>query len=105
MRLARKLAPLAVAAAVGACGGEEAEAPAELVGVIVEVHEAEGRVKSFTLDARGETYTIYIAQDVEYGFDLAHLHEHRATSEPVRCRLEEREERLYALDIVDAPVT
>jgi hypothetical protein len=90
-----------------ACGGGEAEEepPAELVGVIVEVNAPNSSIESFTLDADGETFTIYIAPDVDYGFDLAHLHEHRTTREPVRCALEERGERLYALEIVDAPVT
>jgi hypothetical protein len=39
---------------------------------------------------------------VDYGFDLGHLHEHRASGDPVRCLLEEREGKLYALRIDDA---
>ena len=50
-----------------------------------------------------EVHTIHIAEDVDYGFDLAHLHEHRTTGEPVRCVFEVRDERLYALEIADAP--
>jgi hypothetical protein len=88
--------------ALAACGGEESRPPAELVGAIVEVQSEKGSVVSFTLDAGGETHAIYIAKDVDYGFDLRHLHEHRTTGEPVRCTLEERGERLYALEIADA---
>jgi hypothetical protein len=89
-------------AALAACGSEESRPPAELVGAIVEVQSDNGSVVSFTLDAGGETHTIYIAKDVDYGFDLRHLHEHRTTGEPVPCNLEERGERLYALEIADA---
>jgi hypothetical protein len=90
------------------CGGSEADEPppAQLTGVIVEVRNGPGGgIESFALEANDETHTIYIAPDVDYGFTLTHLHEHRATGEPVRCELEERGERLYALEIVDAPVT
>jgi hypothetical protein len=93
---------LALALIGTSCGGGE-EPPEELTGAIVAVQaQPEGGIDFFTLEADGETYTIYIADDVNYGFDLAHLHEHQATREPVRCTLEERGERLYALEIVDA---
>jgi hypothetical protein len=92
-------APLGVA-----CRNDAEEAPSELVGVIVEVQsEPDGGIESFTLESDGDSRAIYIAPDVDYGFDLQHLHEHRTTGEPVRCVLEEREGRLYALEIVDAP--
>jgi hypothetical protein len=98
---------LLVSPLAAACGGSEPdEPPAELTGVIAGVQNAPGGgIESFTLDADGETFTIHIAPDVDYGFSLAHLHEHRTTGEPVRYALEERGERLYALEIVDAPVT
>jgi hypothetical protein len=84
-------------------GGNEAEqAPSELVGVIVAVEESDGRIRAFTLRAGDEEYDVFIADDVDYGFDLHHLREHRTSGEPVRCRLEERGERLYALEILDA---
>lgn len=92
----------ALALAGGCAGGEQAP-PAEVVGVVAEVEGGGGRVTAFTLDAEGgETYEIFIAEDVDYGFDLDHLREHEATGEPVRCRLEQRGERLYALSILDA---
>jgi hypothetical protein len=93
-------APLAAACG----GGEEADFPTELVGTIVAVESSDdGTIASFTLEAADEVHTIHIAEDVDYGFDLAHLHEHRTTGEPVRCVLEVRGERLYALEIADAP--
>ena len=95
------LVVLALLALTG-CGGDEA-APAEVVGVIVLVQEASnGEVESFEVDSEGETFTIYIAPEVDYGFPLGHLHEHESTGDPVRCVLEEREDRLYALEILDA---
>jgi hypothetical protein len=91
-------------ALAAACGNDAEEVPSELVGVIVEVQSrADGGIESFTLESGGDSHAIYIAADVDYGFDLQHLHEHRTTGEPVRCVLEEREGRLYALEIVDAP--
>lgn len=92
----------ATAVTPGCGGGKEAERPSELVGVIVAVEETGGRIRAFTLRAGGEEYEIFIADDVDYGFDLHHLGEHRASGEPVRCKLEERGERLYALEILDA---
>lgn len=95
------LVVLALLALTG-CSGDEA-APAEVVGVIVSVQdEPNGEVESFELDSEGKAYTIYIAPDVDYGFALGHLHEHQSTGDPVRCVLEEREDRLYALEILDA---
>jgi hypothetical protein len=38
----------------------------------------------------------------DYGFDLTHLNEHQSTGDPVRVRLRQRDEGLYALQIDDA---
>ena len=90
--------------ALGAgCGEEQREpAPREVTGVIVAVEGTGSDVPSFTVEARGRSYEILTATDVEYGFDLAHLREHQQLAEPVRVRLEERDGRLYALRIDDA---
>ena len=48
-----------------------------------------------------EHVEIAIADDVAYGFDLEHLREHLATGDPVRCTVELRGDRLYALSILD----
>lgn len=91
---------------LGACGNGESkpepEAPSSVTGVIVEVaQEGLTEVESFSLRAEDETYQIYIADDVDYGFPLSHLNEHRVSGDPVRVELEERDEKLYALSIVD----
>jgi len=89
-----------------ACGGsgEAAEPPPpEATGLITEVREEDGKVSAFTLEGLSGTYDVRIASDVEYGFDLRHLHEHERKREPVRCRLEQRDDgRVYALRIDDA---
>ena len=88
----------------GGCGGDDTadRPPSELVGVIVDLDEPGGRVSSFTLRNGGRTYEVFVAADVDYGFDLRHLREHREGGDPVRCRLEDRGGRLYALAIADA---
>lgn len=91
---------------LSACGNGESEpepeTPSSVTGVIVEV-EQEGLtdVESFSLRAEDDTYQIYIAEDVDYGFPLSHLNEHRVSGDPVRVELEERDEKLYALSIED----
>jgi hypothetical protein len=59
-------------------------------------------VTSFELAAAGESYEILIDGDRDYGFDLTHLYEHQTSGDPVRVRLRERDEALYALRIDDA---
>jgi hypothetical protein len=91
-----------------ACGGDdgdapEAEVPSEVTGVILDVEsEGVGEVTSFELKDGDETYEIFIADDVDYGFNLGHLSEHLTTGDPVRVPLEERDGKLYALSIDDA---
>ena len=89
-------------AASGGCGESREPPPSELTGAIVAIDGEGSDIRSFTLASEGEEYEIFIAADVDYGFDLAHLHEHEETGDPVHCRLEEREDRLYALSIDDA---
>lgn len=86
-----------------ACGGPESpRLPSELTGTIVDVQSAGGEVQGFTLRSNGDTFDLSIANDVKYGFDLDHLREHLATGDPIRCTVEEREDKLYALSILDA---
>ena len=97
------LAALALAAGAASCGEEEEPVPPTAVGVITAIDGEGSDVRSFTLETENErTLEVFIAADVDYGFDLRHLHEHEATGDPVRCALEEREGRAYALEIVDA---
>ena len=99
---------LALAVALAACGGDDSgdagatEAPGEITGVITEI-ESEGldQVNSFVVKDGDDVYNVLIATDVDYGFPLGHLHEHRATGDPVRVELETRNGDLYALAIED----
>ncbi len=105
MRVQAGIALLFAGAALAAtaCGGDAAEPPpSEVTGLIVAIEGEGSDVRSFTLESDGEAHEIHIAPDVDYGFDLAHLHEHERDREPVRCDLEQREGRLYALTIDDA---
>jgi hypothetical protein len=78
-------------------------APDRVTGVIIEIDsEAFGEVTSFKLKDGDVLYDIYIADDVDYSFPLAHLQEHVQSAEPVTVDLEERrDDRLYALTIED----
>lgn len=102
----RSMALLAIVAgmALAGCGSDEPAVPdaSELVGTIVDVDDPGGEITAFTLQSEGESYEISIADDVDYGFDLRHLKEHQATRDPVRCALETRGDRAYALSIEDA---
>lgn len=91
-----------------ACGGDEppttsaAEAPESVTGVIVDIESAAiNDVESFTLKDGDAVYEILIDTEVDYGFPLGHLQEHVQTAAPVEVDLEERDDKLYALSIVD----
>jgi hypothetical protein len=75
-----------------------------VTGVITEVNWNEGRteVRSFKMDAESDDYEVWIDDGVDYGFDLAHLEEHRDSHEPVRVTLRERNGRVFAQSIDDA---
>ncbi|MFN2588597.1 MAG: hypothetical protein ABR613_10845 [Actinomycetota bacterium] len=104
------IALLCCAAFAGAaCGGDDGppptrqEVPDEVTGVLLDVDSGGvGDVTSFTLKDGDETYEIFIADDVDYGFPLGHLQEHLSTGDPVRVPLEERDGKLYARSIDDA---
>ncbi len=110
MRTRLGLAALLFLFPVAACGDGETSgngedpAPSELTGVITEV-ESSGltEVESFTLSSEGETYEIFLADDIDLGFPPAHLNEHKTTGDPVLVKLEEHGDRLFALSIEDAP--
>jgi hypothetical protein len=88
-------------AALAGCGGGDGESN-ELTGLIVDVQGRGDDVRSFTLESGGQEYRIRIAPAVDYGFELSHLRTHQASLYPVRCTLERRDGRLYAVEIVDA---
>lgn len=97
------------------CGGDDPEepsaaepvaaedAPDEVTGVLLDVEsKGVGEVTSFVLKEGDDTYEIFIADDVDYGFNLGHLNEHLTSGDPVRVPLEVRDGKLYALSIDDA---
>ncbi len=95
-----------MAALATACGGaseaHERDSPSVVTGLISSLEESEGRIRSLTVASGEHSFELRIADDVNYGFDLQHLKEHRARALPVRCTVEERGGDLYALSIADA---
>lgn len=108
----RRLLLVLCCAAIATAGCSDSPAPEAgddvpsnpVTGVVTDVQsEGIGNVRSFTLTTQGTSYEFHIAEDVEYGFDLGHLQEHRTSAEPVIVEHEEREDgRRYALTIEDA---
>jgi len=91
------------------CGGDDPEvarpeeAPSEITGVIVAIDaELLGEVESFDVKDGDTIYTLFIDPNIEYSFPLGHLHEHLETAEPVSCKVEKRNGKLYAQTIDDA---
>ena len=96
-----------VLALATACGSGTGEAPdptpiGDVTGVITQVETRGDEVVAFTLAAEGSTHRILIEPDRDYGFDLAHLEEHRATGDPVLVRTRTRDGEHFALSIEDA---
>ena len=98
----RLLAVLCVCGLLAACGSDQpAEVPATVTGNVVEVEPSDGEVTSFTIEQDGTRYELRVADDVEYGFDLAHLREHMDAGDPVSVSTERRDDGAYALSIED----
>ena len=83
-----------------ACGNEPV-VPDRLTGVVTEVRPSSGAVEAFTVETTFEAYEILIDPRRDYGFDLRHLDDHRATGDPVVVRVEQRDDAAYALSIED----
>ena len=104
-RFRRRLAPLAAAAVAlipAACGGGGNDDLTQVTGLIVSIQGRGNNVRSFRLRSGDKTYEIRIAPEVDYGFQLGHLRAHESSLYPVRCTVERRGSRLYALEILDA---
>lgn len=103
MKLAVALAVVVIVSTACSSGAEGPPAgDPTLEGVIVAIDSAAiDEVTSFTLKDGGDTYEIYIADDVEYGFPLGHMQEHLQGAEPVKVETETRDGKLYALTIED----
>jgi hypothetical protein len=81
----------------------EPEVPPSVTGLITSIDRSDrGGITGFTVEAEGERYDIRIDPGRDYGFDLEHLEEHRAQSDPVRVTIEERDGQAYAFEILDA---
>ena len=102
---------LLTALLLASCGGDdpavgssdEEQSPTEVTGVIVGIDsEALGEVESFDLKDGDTIHTLYIDPAIEYPFPLGHLHEHLETAQPVTCKVEQRDGKLYAQTIEDA---
>jgi hypothetical protein len=94
---------LLVGLVVPGCRQKEPLPPSVLTGVITEISTGTGgEVTGFELGAVGKAYRILIDPERDYGFDLTHLYEHQTTGDPVRVRLQQRDDALYALRIDDA---
>ena len=93
-----------IASACASEGAKGPPAPDQVTGVVIDIVSSEiDDIQSFTLKDGDVQYDIFIADDVEYGFPLGHLHEHLQMADPVTVDLEERDDdRLYALTIEDA---
>jgi hypothetical protein len=102
----RRFVPLLLVAVIlVACSGDDDKAsdPSEVTGVIVSIDsKLLGDVRSFDVKDGDTVYTLYIDPDAEYSFPLGHLHEHLETAAPVKCKVETRDDKLYALSIEDA---
>ena len=70
-------------------------------GLISKIEEQDGRPTAFTVTADGGETEILIAEDIDYGFDLKHLEEHRDQKLPVSVKVQERNGRKVALKIED----
>ncbi len=109
----RILAVVVTAVLLAGCnGGSEAqdtepqatEVPlSSVTGLITAIEPPEGDIESFTVDSEAEgEVEVFIDRDLDYGFDLHHLHEHLETGDPVVVELETRDGVLYATSIEDA---
>jgi hypothetical protein len=98
-----KVALVSILLLVAGCSADPgaSESPT-LTGVVTDI-ESTGlnEVTSFELRHNDATTTIYIDEEVDYGFPLGHLSAHMSGAEPVRVEAHERDGKLYASSIDD----
>lgn len=102
------LVALVAAVSFGACsnasegGNEPVDPPSQAEGLITEIRPEEGDPETLVLETETDgSLEVTIADDIDYGFDLNHLHEHMDGDLPVRVELEERDGQAVALSIED----
>ena len=86
---------------VSGCADNSPSPPSEVVGPIATCAGTGPRSRRSPSRATTAASRFWIADDVAYGFDLEHVQEHADSGDPVRCALEERDGRAYALSIAD----
>ena len=64
--------------------------------MITEISRAGGRIDAITIRSDEETHRVELDPAIDYGFDVEHLEEHRATGDPVRCSVARRGDALVA---------
>ena len=91
-----------------ACGGEsepaaDGETPERVVGMITEIEPEDAHApENFVVEEEdGDTFTITVDPEHDYGFDLLHVYEHYNTEQPVDVAVEERDGALVATEIAD----
>ncbi len=87
----------------GAACGSSSRLPDQVTGLITDITRGtDGGIQQFAVRQGAESFEIRIDPRRNYGFDLEHLEQHRASDWPVTVRLEQRDGALYAVEIVDA---
>ena len=107
----RFLAVVVAAVLLAGCGGDPEPSDAEpqagsrlesVTGVITTIDPPEGDVESFIIDSDDAgRVEVLIDPEVDYGFDLHHLHEHLESGDPVIVDLDARGAVLFATAIED----
>jgi hypothetical protein len=70
-------------------------------GLITDIEVRDGRTVAITVGSGDESTRLLTPADIDYGFDLAHLREHRDNEEPVSVKVQERDGEKVALIIED----
>jgi len=79
------------------------DAPSRVVGVITEIEpEHADAPESFVIEEEdGDTFTIEVDPEMDYGFDLHHVYEHFEEEDPLDVQVEQRDGSLVATSISD----
>ena len=100
------LALVMVVVATAACNGSGSDVACgdrgTLTGVILDVESRSlTDVQAFTIRSQDEECEVFIDPDIDYGFPLPHLNDHKVAADPVIVDVEVRDDKLTALTIRD----